>query len=316
LVCALACAVLSQGCAARRGHFADRFVKPGQPATTYDSPTAKKPADTLQDYARRVSTLQAHARPKSSLLPTIESQNPALAASLLKLAIYESAANHREVAAEYRAAGINDYAYRHLQKAIQLDPCDAAAYDALARLWRDWGRPELALGDSYRAVHCNPSSPEIYNTLGTVFLALEQRANAEGAFERALELSPRAAFALSNLCYLALDGGDIGAARQRCEAALAVEPTLAAARNNLALADAMEGNVARAEERLMAASRPWDAYFNVGVLRMSLGKYQQAADAFDRAYNAKPTMWIARDRAAQARRAAATLEQSSEDADR
>jgi Tfp pilus assembly protein PilF len=293
------------GCAARGSRFANRFVRPGEPTVSFDAPEAEKPREGLGEWARRLRTLQANARTKSSFGASIESHDRVLAAALLRLAMQESAENHRLVAAAYRNAGINDYAHRHLQRALRLEPCDAAAYDGLARLWRDWGHPELALGDSYRALHCSPNSPEIYNTLGTVFVALEQPENGRRAFARSVELNPRGAFALSNLCYVSLQQTDTTAARRLCAAALEIEPALSAARTNLALAEAIDGDVAGAEKRLMDAPNASQGYYNVGVLRLSLGQYGQAAEAFDQAVAEKPSLWIARERAVQARRAAA-----------
>ena len=79
-------------------------------------------------------------------------------------------------AAAYRKAGVLDYAYRHFQRAAVLEPCDAVSYDGMARLWRDWGMPDLALSEAHRALHCNAKSAEIYNTLGTILEALGQPA--------------------------------------------------------------------------------------------------------------------------------------------
>lgn len=297
------------GCAARGSRLAGRFVKPGKPQVTVEGPIAVRPEATLREYARRVRTLQANARPKAAFGSTIEGQNPVLAAALLKLSMHESAVNHREVAAAYRAIGISDYAYKHLARAIRLDPCDGAAFDGLARLWRDWGMLDLALSDAHRGIYCNPDSPELHNTLGTVLQALGQPVNAQRAFRRSVELNPRAAFALSNLCYVAVSRSDAIAARQHCSAALALEPTLTAARNNLALADAIAGDVAGAERRLMESGSEAQGYYNVGVLRLSIGRYKEAATAFDRAAAEDPSLRIARERAVQARRRAASVNQ-------
>jgi Flp pilus assembly protein TadD len=295
---------VASGCAARGSRFAQRFVKPGEPSLNLAATGTVPPEDTLREYARRVRTVQANARPKTTLASTIEGQNPVLAAALLKLAMHESAATHREVAAAYRAIGITDYAYRHLARAIHLEPCDAATFDALARLWRDWGMLDFALSDAHRGIYCSPGSSELYNTLGTILQELGQPRNAELAFRRAVDLNPNAAFALSNLCYVAVARADTRSARDYCGAALALDPNLTAARNNLALADAIAGDIDAAERRLMQAATTSSGYYNVGVLRLSIGKYREAAIAFDRAFAEDPSFRIARERAIQARRAA------------
>ena len=293
--------VACSGCAARQNRFSSRFIKPGQPAASFDDPSTARPPQDLHEYARKLRELQAKATPKTNLVPTIEARDPELSKALLRLAMFETAENHRLVAAAYRNAGITDYAYRHLQRALQLDPCDSLAHEGLARLWRDWGMADLALGDAYRALYCRPGSASAFNTLGTVFEALGQRTNARQAFERAVRIDNQAGFALNNLCYLSLQDGDVTGARRACERALGIEPTMTAARNNLALAYALDGDVKGAEIRLLDSPDRAQGEYNVGILRMSLGKYWEAAAAFDLAAAERPSLWEAARRSVQAR---------------
>jgi tetratricopeptide (TPR) repeat protein len=297
------------GCAAREAKFASRFVKPGEPSALFDDP-ASAPATQapLSDYVRKIRTLQSKAVTKNSLLPTIESSDSTLSEALLVLAIRESSEHHRVVAAAYRKAGVLDYAYRHYQRASVLEPCDAASYDGMARIWRDWGMPNLALSEVYRALHCNQKSAEIHNTLGTVLEALGQPANARQAYEHAVALDSRATFALNNLCVLEIDAGHGAAAAPYCERALAIDSTFAAARNNLALVEARSGDVAGAEQRLRGAMDAVSIY-NVGVIRWSEGRYAEAAAAFGQAAAVQPSLAIARQRLVQARQAARAAEQ-------
>lgn len=299
-------AAVVSGCAARHGSLVDRFVKPGEPTLSFGDPPILPSRDDLQDYSRKLRELQAKAAPRSSLLPTMETRDPALAAALLRLALVETAENHRLVAGAYRSAGISDYAHRHYQRALKLEPCDGAAYEGLARVWRDWGLPGLALGDAHRALHCAPRSASAHNTLGTVLQALGYHRDARMAFDRALRLDSAAVFALNNLCYLSLQERDGARAQQDCERALAIEPAMAAARNNLALAYAIQGDIAQAERRFLDSPDPAEGQYNVGILRMSLRQYPEAAQAFDLAAATRPSLWEAARRAAQARAAAAT----------
>ena len=73
------------------------------------------------------------------------------------------------------------------------------------------------------------------------------------------------------------------------------------ASTNLALAYAIQGDVGRAETLLMNNSSTASGHYNVGVLRLSLGRYAGAAQAFDQAAAAQPSFWLARRRAIQAR---------------
>ena len=307
-VLAVVTLIAVSGCAARTKGLASRFVKPGEPTADYDDPNVA-PKPNLSEYVRKLRTLQSQAAPKNSFLPTIESSNPELARALLLLAMHESAENHRLAAAAYRKAGVLDFAYKHFQRAVTLEPCDGASYDGMARLWRDWGMPDLALSEVHRALNCSKKSAEIYNTLGTVLESLGQQAGAERAYRSAVALNPRATFALNNLCYVQLDQGNAAAAAASCESALAIDPNFAPARNNLALVEAKRGDLASAERRLRQVSGDGVSLYNVGVLRLTERRFAEAALAFDQAAAARPSLTIARQRSVQARQAARAAEQ-------
>jgi tetratricopeptide (TPR) repeat protein len=302
--------VAVSGCAVRDAGLTSRSVKPADPSVSNDSAESPAPPPALSEYVRKLRALQSRGRPKNSLQPTIESSNPALTRALLLLAVHESPAHHRLAAAEYRKAGVLDYAYRHFQRATVLAPCDAASYDGMARLWRDWGMPDFALSDVYRALNCNQRSAEIYNTLGTVLESLGQLGNAEQAYQRALAIDSGAAYALNNLCYLAMNAGDGATAARLCEQALAAAPDFGPARNNLALVQARRGDFVGAEARLRAGVVTSASLYNVGILRLTAGRYAEAALVFDQALAAQPSMRIAHQRSVQARNAARAAEQA------
>jgi tetratricopeptide (TPR) repeat protein len=133
---------------------------------------------------------------------TVEGQDPALSAALLLLTLSPTPEHHRAVADEYRRLRILDTAFDHLSAATRLDPRDAAAYDARARIWRDWGFPELGMGDSARAVFYAPRSAAAHNTRGTLLAAAGLKAEALREFEAAIALDPDASFARENVCRL------------------------------------------------------------------------------------------------------------------
>jgi Flp pilus assembly protein TadD len=298
-------AIAASGCAAKRTGLAHKFVKPGEPSIDMNAPVVET-GGGLREYARKLRELQAKATPKATLLPTIETRDPILRAALLQLAAAPTAANHRLVASAYRRAGVGDYAFRHYQRALRIESCDSSALQGIAQLWRDWGMADLALSDAYRAITCRPDSAEAHNTLGTVFQALGQRDNARREYERAVKLDARAAYAMNNLCFLSLQEGDAPSAEKTCQRALALEPRLNAARNNLALAYAIQGDMRRAEVQLLDSPDAAEAQYNVGILRMSVGNYGEAVKAFEAAATARPSLWDAWRRAAQARKLAYT----------
>ena len=210
------------------------FVKPGKPTLEMGEPlpTAKPPKAAKGSNGS--GHLSAALRPASNVLPTIESRDRALSAALLRLAIAPSPEAHRAVAERYRLLGILDMAYDHYLRASQLDRTDAAAYEGLARIWRDWGFPALGAADASRAVFYAPASASAHNTWGTVLTATGHRVDARREYEQAVALDPDAAYAWSNLCYLSFLDGDDARAAAECRTALSVDPALAAALGTLA----------------------------------------------------------------------------------
>jgi Flp pilus assembly protein TadD len=308
VLAAVALTVVS-GCAARKSSVVSRYVKPGEPATSFDVQPVKPKADGLGEYTRKLRTLQANARTNLTLGATLESQDANVASALLRLAMYPSAQSHHVLADAYRQAGVTDFAYKHWTLALRLDACDSRALEGVARLWRDWGTPELALGDAHRAVYCKPHSSTAHNTLGTILEALGHRQDAKREFELALQLDPHAGFALNNLCYLALQDGDGRGAQETCTRALTIDPTMVVAQTNLALAYALQGEIPKAEARLLDHLDTATGLYNVGVLRMSMSRYSEAASAFDLAASTRPSLADAARRAVQARNKTAAIKE-------
>lgn len=242
----------------------------------------------------------------------IESQDPELLAALTALAAEDTGTRNRRVAEAYRRVGILDTAHRHLTRATDLDRTDAAAYDGLARIWRDWGFASVGLGDAYRAVYFAPASPAVHNTLGTLLQALGQGPAARQAYMRALAIDTGAAYALNNLCYLSFLEGALTTAEERCRAALRVDPGLAAARNNLALVYAAAGCLDCARREFLLASDAVAAQYNLGIVYLAQRDYARAARAFDAAVAQRPALRGARARARQARALSTQFENGKE----
>jgi tetratricopeptide (TPR) repeat protein len=263
------------------------------------------PRDSLEDYigkVRRLSTASKPTRPRAS---SIEAENPDLRAALDALAAQATPASHRRVAEAYRRTGVLDLAYDHYVAARDLDSEDAAAYEGLARIWRDWGVPDLGVGDARRAIYHAPAWPTAHNTLGTLLNALGQMAEARRAFERALGLDPEAAYVWTNLCYQSFQMGELTQAVASCRRALSLEPGLVAAHHNLALAYAAAGDLDAARRELWAANADEAVrHFNAGVVLSASRRYGEAARSFDAAYALRPGWTYAADRARQARRLA------------
>ena len=311
---ALALAVsvmLFAGCAT--GHnrsLEQRFVRPGEPAVDVGGPKVA-PATSLSDFMAKVRHLSS--RPVSqarSVGASVEGTDARLAAALLAEAMLPSAATHLQVAAEYRRLGVLDSAYERFNRATQEAPRNAAAYEGLARIWRDWNLPGPALGDAYRAVYFAPGSASARNTLGTVLDALGHPEQARQAYVAALAIDPTAAWAQNNLCYLEFRLGRLREARARCEAAVALAPHMKSAHNNLALTLAASGDLVRAREEFLTSGDRATADYNMGIVDLANRQFASAARRFEGAITSRPDFTAAKARAHQARMSALETGQS------
>ena len=262
------------------------------PATKRE-PAKRPPADSLEVFMRKVRALSAEARPERVPTTTLESTRPRLAAAAAAATFAPSPETLRAAAAEYALAGVNDRAFEYLHRSIALAPRDAAGYDALARLWRDSGFPQLGLGDAYRAVYYAPASAIAHNTLGTMLQALGHRDAARREYERALGLESTAVYALNNLCYGWVLAGEGRHAVGACEKALAVDPDFAPARHNLALAFAVAGNIPAARRSFDANSDRAEALYNIGIVHLARREYRDAIKAFEAVQALRPGMRLA-----------------------
>ena len=203
----------------------------------------------------------------------IESSDPRLAAALGALALAPTAEGHRLVAVEYRRLGILDAAYAEYAAARRRNPGNAAAYDGLARIWRDWGYANVGLPHAYRAVYWAPDSAAAQNTLGTLLLKLGVFDAAHTRFEQARALAPDAAYPPNNLCYLELQRADTGAAVSLCREAAALDPASNTVRNNLALALALAGDVDAAFSEFESGPSPAIAAYNQGIVLLAARQF-------------------------------------------
>lgn len=244
------------------------------------------------------------AHPPRSEPNTLERRYPDLRQAIDRAVASPTAGNRRRAGHAYLAAGILDQAYDQYAAAARLDPGDASAWDGMARIWRDWGFPGLALPDAIRAVFHAPASSPAHNTLGTVLFALGRREEARVEFERALSLDPSAAYAANNVCYSHVTAGTGDAAVEACRLAVSLAPGLVPAGNNLALAYAARGDVARARYEFTATGGAAAGAYNLGVVYMGLSRYGAAEAAFRSAASGRDGLPAAAGRAVQARRLA------------
>jgi tetratricopeptide (TPR) repeat protein len=180
----------------------NRFLKTGKPKSEYPAEILKPRSDDkrqTEEAAKARALALRQGPPLRTAPPSLEATDAALVAALRDLQARKSAPRHVAVADAYRRLGVLDLAVEHYEAATLLDHRAAAAYDGLARVWRDVRRPDFGLPEATRAVHYAPGSPEALNTLGTVLFALGDLVEARRAFEKALAIDPSAEYARHNL---------------------------------------------------------------------------------------------------------------------
>jgi tetratricopeptide (TPR) repeat protein len=242
---------------------------------------------------------------------TLESTDQRLTAALAHLSAMPTAEAHRHVALEYRRLRVLDHAQEHFAAAVKLDPKDVVSRDGMARIWRDWGFPNMALPAARRAVADAPRSAPAANTLGTVFQALGKLDDAKRWYWRAVALDAGAWYALNNLCYAEIMTRQPYAIAI-CERAVAAAPDSAIPNNNMALAHAASGDLDGARTWFRRATNTATADYNYGIVMMSERKYRDAQEAFRSALLADPDSTLAAERARQARLAADAEEHTSD----
>ena len=264
--------------------------------------------------AHRAATVKgpsSNAPKGSGFAATLESSDERLKAALLLVSVAPTAQAHRQVALEYRRLRVLDHAEEHFAAAVKLDPKDAVSRDGMARIWRDWGFPNMALPHARRAVADAPNSASAANTLGTVFQALGNFDEAKRWYWRAVAIDASAWYALNNLCYAEIMTRQPYAVAM-CERAVTAAPDSPTARNNMALAHAASGDLDGAKTWFRRATDTATANYNYGIVMMSERKYRDAQEAFRQALLADPDSVLAARRARQARLAAIAEEHNSD----
>jgi tetratricopeptide (TPR) repeat protein len=230
---------------------------------------------------------------------SLESHDARLGDALLRLSVGRTPEHLTRVGDQYARVGVLDTAMDYYTDSLNKDPRYVPALDGAARIWREWGEFGPALGSAYRATHFAPASPEAWNTLGTVLQAIGHTASAEAAYRKAAALG--AAYASSNLCYLAFLQAQADEALAHCTVAVGSDSRLVAARNNLALVYAASGDNGAAFDAFAAAGNEAAAHFNIGIVLLAERHYDEAVLAFEAAYRAEPDFEQAHVRARQAR---------------
>lgn len=196
-----------------------------------------------------------------------------------------------------RQLGQRELAAEAFRRAYELDPSDADAVSnlALAHLdARDWGRALIVLRDATRE---HPDRADLWLHLGRAHHGLGDGASAAAALEKALRLDSRNASGtgLAAALHLAVHYygiGDFVRAQQEAGRVLAWDPDNVDGLVYQGLAQKGLGNLDESRRSLEEARRldPTRAatHSNLGSVYYELGRYDEAAAAFERALEIDP----------------------------
>jgi len=218
--------LLMAGCASAPG--APAVVHAAAPSDPSASSTATIPPPQVAPPAGSREVPAGLPRQKSfaSGATMLEESLPALGSAQARFSAEPTVRHEVDLAQALREAGILDQAYDHFAAAARREPREAAAWDGLARVWRDWGYPGLALGDAHRAVFADPGSPVVRNTLGTILQLLGRIDQAREQFDRAVALEPGAGYAHYNVGVACMAQRQYAAAADAFERAAALDASL------------------------------------------------------------------------------------------
>jgi tetratricopeptide (TPR) repeat protein len=100
-----------------------------------------------------------------------------------------------------------DDAEAAFQKAIKLDPADAAGYEQLARLYAQTNRLNEAVDTYEAAIKARPEDPNLHYFLGTLYSFGGAQDKAIERYEDAIKYGPDLAYAKNDLAYIYAEAG-------------------------------------------------------------------------------------------------------------
>ena len=193
----------------------------------------------------------------------------------------ESAQQNNEEGLVHLKSGELAEASEHFQRAIDLRPEFADAYENLGATFNALNRPQEALDVLQRALVMRPKA-EIYCHLGLAKRKLHQFSAAVEDYQQALTLQPKLAEAYNGLGLAYRGLGKYDQAKDSFEQALQINPSYLHARNNLGVSRADSGNYPEAITILQRVidldSSFASAHFNLAVVYLRLKRRNAAIE--------------------------------------
>jgi eukaryotic-like serine/threonine-protein kinase len=181
-----------------------------------------------------------------------------------------------------------DAALVDCQKAQQIDDRLPAVYVTLGHIHRNTGKYDLALQEYQRAQQLDPRNADAVKGLAASYDAAGRTADAEAAYKKAIALNPNSWDVYNSYGAFLDDHQHYDQAILEYRHAISLTPDNAALYLNLGGAYSNMGekyysDAELALEKSISLSPTYGAYANLGYLYNNEHKYQQAADATEKA---------------------------------
>ena len=205
---------------------------------------------------------------------------------------------HYELARAYSATGNHEAAIRWFREALRRDANFVPALKELATAAMAGGNLADAAGALERAVELSPADANAVADLGNVYLRQDRRDAAQAAFQRALALEPAMPRTHNMAGLAALKNGSAELAETHLREAIRLQPDLREAHNNLG--NLLAGRKAYAEagyhfEQALASDPNYvEAHHSYGVVLALMRAYPRAMVELAETVRLAPDLMLAR----------------------
>jgi len=216
-----------------------------------------------------------------------------------EIALQSEMRTRYRVAAQQRASGRLEDAFKGYLAMLDLDPQSAIASGQLGSLALTQGKLKQAAEFCRQSLSLDPESAQVHNTMGLALAGLKKPKQAQHHYERAIEIQPFHSVAHNNLGSLFASQGKFSLAEKNFRKALEIDPKSAEAHSNLGSIHLVRNELDKAIQHYKAAigfdPQYVEALNNLGGIYTNQGHLKQAIACYRRALTINPKYQQARD---------------------
>jgi tetratricopeptide (TPR) repeat protein len=255
----------------------------------------KQKTKGLEEARKRTLAAEAEAaRLRKELAATKdEQQHLALQKTYTKAADVLSAEEYFTKGNNARENGFNELAIKYYQKALELNPNHAGAYNNMGIAYADLKNYHEAIWCYKKAIDIDPNYASAYNNMGVTYADLKNYYEAIRCYQKAIDIDPNYATTHMNMgnAYDILKNYDKAI---RCfQKAIKIYPNYASAYHNMGRTYANLKNYHEAIRCCQKAididsSIAWAAYIGMAVAYDNLKNYREAIRCYKKAIDLDP----------------------------